>query len=73
MKSSEMQIKVYRNDNDVPCFRYPKDWDAKKVFEQIAELCCILQEELKTERYIKDLLRYRLDTMTKEDLIDMED
>ena len=66
MKSSEMQISVYRNHNDEPCFRYPKDWDADKVFEQIAELCCVLQAELRAEQAINRLLRYRLDHIKEE-------
>lgn len=61
MKSNEMKITVYRNDEGVPSFRYPKEWDCEKVFEQIAELCCVLQEELSRERWISRLLRNRLD------------
>jgi hypothetical protein len=66
MKSSEMQISVYRNENDEPCFRYPKDWDVDKVFEQMAELCCVLQAELRAEQTINRLLRYRLDNIKEE-------
>ena len=31
------------------------------MFEQIAELCCVLQEELSREKYMSRLLRNRLD------------
>ena len=64
MKSSEMQISVYRDENDNAKFRYPKDWSADKVLEQIGELCATLQEELNMERTIRRILRYRLDQLT---------
>jgi hypothetical protein len=46
MKSSEMQISVYRKENGEPCFRYPKEWSGEEVFMAICELCCRLFEEL---------------------------
>lgn len=66
MKSSEMQISVYRNKDDVPCFRYPKEWDVDKAFEQIAELCATLQEELDIQQAVNRVLRYRLDQIKEE-------
>lgn len=42
-------------------FVIQKKWSADKVFEQIAELCCVLQEELSREKYMSRLLRNRLD------------
>lgn len=46
MKSSEMQISVYRKEDGTPCFHYPKEWSGEEVFMAICELCCRLSEEL---------------------------
>lgn len=50
MKSSDMKISVRRNENGVPVFAYPKEWDGDTIFLNICELCCRLSEELQEER-----------------------
>ena len=46
MTSSDMKISVRRNENGVPVFRYPTEWDGDTTFLNICELCCRLSEEL---------------------------
>lgn len=57
----ELEIQVYRNDKDEPCFRYPKEWNYDKVFEQICELCCQLQERVDMQKETIRALRYIVD------------
>lgn len=54
----ELEITVYRKENGDPCFRYPKDWSYDKVFEQICELCCQLQEKVDRQQEVIRVLRY---------------
>lgn len=56
-----LEIMVYRNDNGEPTFRYPKEWDAEKTFEQICELCCQLQEKVNMQSETIRALRHKID------------
>lgn len=60
MKSSEMEISVYRGLDGAPRFSFPKDWDSTYVMEQIGELCCVLAEELEEEKIMNSVYKRML-------------
>lgn len=60
MKSSEMEISVYRGPDGTPRFSFPKDWSSTYVMEQISELCCVLAEELEEERVMNSIYKNML-------------
>ena len=57
MKSSEMQISVYRDEDGIPRFRCPANWTGTEKFLQICELCCALQEELEIQKKVNEIYR----------------
>ena len=59
MKSSEMQISVYRGEDGTPRFRCPKEWSGTEKFIQICELCCTLAEELGVQKKVNEIYRLR--------------
>ena len=61
MKSSEMQISVYRGEDGTPRFRCPEEWSGTEKFTQICELCCKLSEELATQKQITEAFRLELE------------
>ena len=60
MKSSEMEISVYRGPDGTPRFNFPKDWSSTYVMEQIGELCCVLAEELEEEKIMNSIYKNML-------------
>ena len=52
MKSNEMQIQVYRNDEGIPSFRYPKKMECRQgVWTNSRVVLCITRRVVKRKIY----------------------